>query len=64
MVSKSWNALWDKKNKKNKDQLLIISLKPFLDLIYLEGDGSGDMCLAKPCKNHGVCVQLKYGGYR
>ncbi|XP_023336933.1 protein crumbs [Eurytemora carolleeae] len=26
--------------------------------------GSGDMCLRKPCKNNGVCVQLKYGGYR
>ena len=22
------------------------------------------MCLRKPCKNNGVCVQLKYGGYR
>merc|ERR1719474_560933 len=30
----------------------------------LEADGNADACLNQPCKNKGVCVQLKYGGYR
>merc|ERR1719474_130318 len=30
----------------------------------LEADGNADACLKQPCKNKGVCVQLKYGGYR
>ena len=38
--------------------------KKYKKNICLEGEGSGDLCLTQPCKNKGVCVQLKYGGYR